>query len=179
MFELVKKGLFREDLFYRLDVLPIKVPPLRNRKEDIPVLVSYFSSAIAKELNKPTKTFSDEALQLFLSYDWPGNIRELKNYIYRLYLLVTDQIIYPKELDFFVNINLETTSETEETPETWERMNELRKVATEKASRRIEKLFVDFLLKKFDGNITKAADYAGINRTNMHKMINKAKGEEL
>ncbi|GAB4142526.1 MAG: sigma-54 dependent transcriptional regulator [Ignavibacteriales bacterium] len=178
LYEMVQKGLFREDLYYRLDVLPINVPPLRERKEDIPLLAEYFSESISKELGKPKKKFSESSLQLLQNYDWPGNIRELQNYINRVYFLSDKILVLPEDLNFSLQKKIQDNFFVDEIPQTWERMNEMRREASEKAARKVEKLFVDFLLKKFDGNITKAAEHAGINRTNLHKMISKINDEK-
>jgi formate hydrogenlyase transcriptional activator len=79
----IAAGEFREDLFYRLNVFPIEIPPLRQRREDIPMLVQYFIDRYARELGKNIRTISKETLDLFQSYPWPGNIRELRNVIER------------------------------------------------------------------------------------------------
>ncbi|MFQ5455022.1 MAG: sigma-54-dependent transcriptional regulator [Nitrospirota bacterium] len=95
--EIAKKN-FREDLFYRLSVLPIYIPPLRERKEDIPLLVEYFISFYCKELNKNIKTVSDEAMKLMMDYTWTGNIRELQNCIERTVILSNTDVILPEHL---------------------------------------------------------------------------------
>lgn len=170
---LVLNGIFREDLYYRLEVLPIHVPTLRERNEDIPLLIKYFSYQIASELNKPEKIFSDQLISQLKSYHWPGNIRELRNYIYRIYLL-SDAKLIESDNSNFANFNTSHESEKSfEIPTTWEKMNTMRKKASLEAARKVEKVFLDFLLNKFNGNITKAAEYAGISRTNLHKMLSK------
>jgi len=83
----IKEGRFREDLYHRLAVIIISVPPLEERKEDIPLLVSYFTELLAKEQGLEQKTFSDEALKKLSSYPWTGNIRELRNVVERLLIL--------------------------------------------------------------------------------------------
>jgi len=85
--ELVKQGSFREDLFYRLNVVPFKVPALREHAEDIPVLVTHFSDVISKENGAPRKAFSEQAMNVMQTHLWPGNVRELKNFIERVYIL--------------------------------------------------------------------------------------------
>ncbi len=174
--ELVSKGLFREDLFYRLDVLPIHVPPLRKRKQDLPLLIEHFLKMICQEMKIPQKIFSGDAIDLYMKYDWPGNIRQLRNYITRELILSKDRIIRAETLEFkadkivvndnFLNVQI---------PETWNEMDNLRKEAADKASRSVEKLFLENLLEKFDGNISKAAEHVGINRTNFHKMMKRCK----
>ncbi len=83
----IKEGRFREDLYHRFAVIIISVPPLEERKEDIPLLVSYFTELLAKEQGLEQKTFSDEALKKLSSYPWTGNIRELRNVVERLLIL--------------------------------------------------------------------------------------------
>ncbi|NIS69083.1 MAG: hypothetical protein GTO12_09055, partial [Proteobacteria bacterium] len=75
--EAVKAGSFRDDLFYRLNVLPIKLPPLRERKEDIPILVDHFMAKFGESLGKSVRSITPEALKILLRYSWPGNVREL------------------------------------------------------------------------------------------------------
>jgi DNA-binding NtrC family response regulator len=96
--ELIEKGKFREDLYYRLSVIEIKIPPLRERKEDIPVLVYYFLEQASKQHNKKIKGIINEALSYLLNYDWPGNIRELRNAIERAVILARDEYILPHDL---------------------------------------------------------------------------------
>lgn len=90
--ELVRKGQFREDLYYRLNVVPIKIPPVRERKEDIPLLVSHFLKIFNGKYSQ-TKSFSQGALELLIEYNWPGNVRELANLVERLVITVTSEII--------------------------------------------------------------------------------------
>ena len=94
----VKRGRFREDLFFRVNVFPITIPPLRKRREDIAALTDFFVSRFARELNKPQLRISDEARAALRSYDWPGNIRELENCIERAAILCEKQTIEPRDL---------------------------------------------------------------------------------
>ncbi|MDO8746449.1 MAG: sigma-54 dependent transcriptional regulator, partial [Thermodesulfovibrionales bacterium] len=96
--EEVKKGSFREDLFFRLNVIPLFIPPLRERKDDIPILVEYFLDFLAVEYGKPPRKILLEALKYLQSYDWPGNVRELKNVIERLVIMTPSNIIDAKNL---------------------------------------------------------------------------------
>ncbi len=96
--EEVKKGSFREDLFFRLNVIPLIVPPLRERKEDIPLLVEYFLDSLAAEYGKPPRKILPEALKYLQSYNWPGNVRELKNVIERLVIMTPSNIIDARNL---------------------------------------------------------------------------------
>src|SRR6185436_14126234 len=96
--EQITLNRFREDLFYRLAVIPIEVPPLRQRQEDMPLLVEHFIRLFSGENAKRPKTMSVEALAYFLSYDWPGNIRELRNMVERLVIMSPRDVIGPENL---------------------------------------------------------------------------------
>jgi DNA-binding NtrC family response regulator len=99
--EEIHKGHFREDLFYRLNVVHIEVPPLRERKEDIPLLIRYFLERFAREMNKKEiPTLSPEAMAALLAYEWPGNIRELENMLERAIILSPKPIIQLEDLPF-------------------------------------------------------------------------------
>jgi DNA-binding NtrC family response regulator len=94
----VRKGTFREDLFYRINVITIPLPPLRNRKEDVPLLVNHFLQKYAQRLGKPSVKISREAVQVLVNYDWPGNVRELENMIERAVALSEEDIIETTDL---------------------------------------------------------------------------------
>ena len=91
--ELVEQGAFRDDLYYKLNIVEIPLPPLRERREDIPLLVAHFSEKLAKDNNIPAKSFSSEALNYLTGYEWPGNIRQLQNVVERCLVLVVDDVI--------------------------------------------------------------------------------------
>jgi len=95
---LIRSGTFREDLFYRINVVPIVLPPLRDRKEDIPLLIDHFVKKYSEENNKKVLGLSKEALQLMMHYEWPGNVRELENLIERAIALTSNEWIQPEEL---------------------------------------------------------------------------------
>jgi DNA-binding NtrC family response regulator len=172
--ELISEGKFREDLFYRLDVLPIEVPPLRKRKEDIPELVEFFTEKICIDLKINRKSFSPEAIAILQRYNWPGNIRELQNHITRAIISSASDVIRKFDLDSKLSAGDSVYKYgINKIPETWEEMNFMRKEATDKVSREIEKLFLENLLKNFDGNIAKAAQSIGLNRSSLYKMLNK------
>jgi DNA-binding NtrC family response regulator len=102
---MIKKGSFREDLYYRINVVPIVIPPLRERKEDIPLLIDHFISKFSVENNKNVKGIVKEALELMMQYEWPGNIRELENLIERVIALTSNEYIQLNELPLsFKNI---------------------------------------------------------------------------
>lgn len=104
--QLIKKGGFREDLYYRINVVPIILPPLRERREDIPLLVDHFIKKFNEENNKNVKGIQPEALELMMNYEWPGNVRELENLMERVIALTSNEYIQPKELPFsLVNVS--------------------------------------------------------------------------
>jgi len=96
--EQVKEGSFREDLYYRLQVVPLQLPPLRNRISDIPSLVKHFSKSCATSCDRRPLVFSDSSIELLMQYPWPGNIRELENLVERLTVLVDSDAVYPSDL---------------------------------------------------------------------------------
>jgi len=173
--QMVVKGQFRSDLFYRLDVFPIHVPPLRSRKADIPALVDHFLGSICDEMKIPHKQFSQEALDIFMNYDWPGNIRELRNYVTRAVILSQESdIIKPIHLEQKMIAKDESSEPiSAQAPESWQEMDHLRKEMAEQAKREVEKRFLKHLLDKFGGNVSRAAEHIGINRTNFHKMMRR------
>ncbi len=176
--DLVKTGHFREDLFYRLDILKIDVPPLRERKKDIPLLVKHFSKMASEEAKIPLKPFAEESLALLLDYDWPGNIRELYNFIMRAVVLsqgkneIKVDIPDRQRLGDFVFM-----TDGHKDIQTWSEMMELRKMAADKASRQVEKYFIEKMMKKYEYNITLAAKMLGVDRTTLHKTIKRVKEE--
>ena len=103
--QLIKKGNFREDLYYRINVVPIVIPPLRDRKEDIPLLIDHFINKFNVENNKNVKGFNKEAIALMMQYEWPGNVRELENLVERVIALTSSEYIQLSELPLsFKNI---------------------------------------------------------------------------
>ena len=109
--EMVEQGDFREDLYYRLNVIPIWLPPLRERKEDIPVLAEHFLDKIAEEMHSEPKRIAPEAMEALMNYSWPGNIRELENVMERINILADGQEIYPTDLPHYINENYSARAE--------------------------------------------------------------------
>lgn len=146
---LVKKGKFREDLYYRLNIVKIAIPPLKNRKDDIPLLVNYFLDFYNKKFNKKL-LIDPEVLDYFIKYDWPGNIRELKNLMHSLVLLSDSGSIHEKDLpERLIGDKYKSQS-----------FKELKKNNTVK----FEIAYFKKILEKTNGNITKAAKLAKMNR---------------
>lgn len=157
----VKEGRFREDLYYRLNVIPFRVPGLREHVEDIPVLVSYFSDNVSRESGIPKKAFSEKAIEKMLSYTWPGNVRELKNFIERVYILTPGEFVDVHDLRFAGLVDA-----ADEKSMVMEDMSTFRE-----ARAQFEK---EYLLRKIsenNGNISKTAEVIGLERSYLHRKI--------
>ena len=165
----IEKGTFRDDLYYRLNVIPIRVPPLRERLEDIPELTKRFIEDFYLKANLEPKEFSDEAVEVLMRYHWPGNVRELKNLVERLMIMSQDNIIRAKDIPFPFNQRLEARKEESESYLTIDSYKEARAV--------FEKAYIERKLREFKGNISQTAEAIGIERSNLHKKI-KAYGLE-
>jgi len=146
----IEKGEFREDLYYRLNVVPIELPPLRERKEDIPLLAQHFLNKFALENKKEVSEFSPEATEFLLGYDWPGNVRELENAIERAAILAKDSLITIADL-----------------PQ--ENMSLARSTMPEKNLREVEKEHILDVLGETGGNYSEAARLLGITRMTLYK----------
>ncbi len=157
--EAMQRKEFREDLFYRLNVIPIHLPLLRERKEDLPKLVEYFIDFFCKELGRSSLEVSEEALAILISYDWPGNIRELENTIERAVILTTGSVITPQVLPH--NIYQYKQRSTQFLSSSGERP--LKEVMSD-----IEKQIIIKILAETGGNRSKAAQRLGISRRSLH-----------
>ena len=180
---LIEKGEFREDLFYRLNVVPINIPPLRERKEDIPELVNHFLEK-AKTLKLEPKKFNTESFQILEKYQWPGNVRELENFILKLCALYADEIIMNedlvKEIKNLQKLDqqmLDTDSQFSIILENYLSKN-INKINTEYQGdvynyfvTELEKVLLFEVLKNKNGNQLKAAELLGLNRNTLRKKI--------
>ena len=180
---LIEKGEFREDLFYRLNVVPINIPPLRERKEDIPELVNHFLEK-AKTLKLEPKKFTTESFQILEKYQWPGNVRELENFILKLCALYTDEIIMNedlvKEIQNMQKLDqqmLDADSQFSKILENYLSKN-INKINTEYQGdvynyfvTELEKVLLFEVLKNKNGNQLKAAELLGLNRNTLRKKI--------
>ncbi len=162
--EEIKEGRFREDLYYRLNVIPIKVPPLRERKEDIELLAGFFLERYSCRYAKKIRGISPEAMELLLAYHWPGNVRELENVMERAVILEDKEVITPESLPIFKNTGKHTTQKEEETYPT---------LSIKKAEEELEKKLIKKALQITGGNRTKAAKLLEIShRALLYKIKN-------
>lgn len=169
--EMIKKGTFREDLFYRLNVVPIFLPPLRDREGDILLLESHFLEKFNRERKKSIKGISPEAMKLLEEYDWPGNVRELENAIERIVVMTDEEIIRPEHLP--LNIRKSKIDTITHVPKNSEELKRMKKQVREEAVKSIERLFVIESLKRNNWNITKAAEDVGMKRQNFQTLMKK------
>lgn len=155
---LVKEGGFREDLFFRLNVVSIWVPPLRERREDIPFLANHFVQKFRGEFNKQITGFSQEAMDLLCRYDWPGNVRELKNACQRAVVMSTGQVILPDDIPFSV----QARNQGVETPEYSPGMT-LKEIVSD-----VERQVILKVLQENNWNRSTTAEALGINRRSLY-----------
>ncbi len=155
---LIREGKFREDLFYRLNVISLFIPPLRERKSDIPLLVEHFIKKYNKYTNKKFAGIEDEAMEMLLNHSWPGNVRELENVIERAIVLGEEPIIRKK--DIFISLKIEDKDGV--------KMEGLKTSIEEDERRAIEKA-----IEEAKGNITKASSSLGLKRTTLYYKMKK------
>jgi two-component system NtrC family response regulator len=167
---MVAERTFREDLFYRLNIVPIHLPPLRERKQDIPILACHFLEEYSKEANKNVSNISPEAMELLVNYDWPGNIRELENLIERIVVTIDEKTVLPGHLSF---IQSKSNTTVLAIPRTSDELKEIKKTLREKAVEDVERLFVVETLKRNGWNVTKAAEDVGMLRQNFQTLMRK------
>ena len=151
----VKEGNFREDLYFRLNVIPIIVPPLRERRQDVPILIDHFMTLFSADYGKPVKAIEPSAMKALQDYDWPGNIRELKNTVERLFIMVLSNKITVRDISVF---NKETTDYF-----SFQTLKEAR-----------DSFERDYILKKLaenKWNVSKTAEMLQIERSNLHRKI--------
>jgi DNA-binding NtrC family response regulator len=152
---LVKKGLFREDLFYRLNVITISMPPLRERGDDILLLIRHFMTKFSGEIGKVPPRLSDEAIQSLYNYDWPGNVRELENVMQRLVIMTDGDVIEVSDLPVLC------------------RFSALRKTGFTRTLAEAEAEYIGNVLASVGGNKTQAAQILGIDRKTLREKLKK------
>jgi DNA-binding NtrC family response regulator len=158
----IQKGNFREDLYHRLNVIPINVPPLRERKEDIPLLVEYFSKIICEKNKFAQKEWTDAAIKTLQGFSWKGNIRELRNYIERIVIMVNVNTIGEKEINSFLPASTSAVDEILNTSNTFQEFKE-----------KAEKAFILKQLSLNNWNVSKTAEILGIQRSHLYNKLKK------
>src|SRR5438876_9319389 len=157
---LIREGRFRDDLYYRLNVIPIEVPPLRAKKDDIPVLVSHFIAQFCAENGKRAKTLSREALGYFLTYDWPGNVREVRNMVERLVIMAPGDVIDADDLPAPLRPKEAALP-----------ASEARERSLKDARDNFERAYILTELRTNDWNVTRPAERLGIERSHLYRKL--------
>lgn len=168
---MVAEGTFREDLYYRLNVFPLTVPPLRERRQDIPLLAHYFLDEISREINKEIKGFSVDAMNLLMRHDWPGNVRELRNVIERLVIMTDGGMLGQKHLQRTIEDS--DVNNDQSIPRDKDELRDAKKQIRKEAEEDIEKAFIIQALSRNNWNVSKAAQDTGMQRPNFQALMRK------
>ncbi len=171
LLDLVKQQSFREDLFYRLSVFTINLPPLRERREEIPLLAHHFMKRFSEEMCKPIDGILPQAMALLEAHDWPGNVRELENVIERAVLLSDRSGIRPQAIPFDPNQTSEVWSNV---PADAKSLAECKKELRAESVENLDRLFVLKALREAEWNVTAASHAVGMQRPNFHALMRKA-----
>ncbi len=163
----IKQKTFREDLYFRLNVVPIDVPSLRDRTEDINELVDYFLEKFATNHGIEAKQFDESAMTRLIEYQWPGNIRELKNFVERISIMSDDTTIGVRGVDQFLGDHAETLAESDSS------LDEFYDMKLTEARNEFEKKLIEVRLRENEYNISKTAEVLGIYPSNLHGKIKK------
>lgn len=168
---MVDQGLFREDLFYRLNVFPITIPPLRERRDDIPRLLYHFLRQTCRRTGKRVDGFSDESLEMLVNDDWPGNVRQLKNVVARLVIIADSPVLEYQHLSDHWEAQPEPSRDG--IPENLDALKAAKQNLLDVQFGEIEKAFLKKALSAADGNITRAARHVGMQRSNFSTLMKK------
>lgn len=163
----IQAGRFREDLYYRLNVVPIRVPALRERREDVPVLAAHFMERAAQAAGLPPRALGDDALAALQSYDWPGNVRQLRNVMDWLLIMA------PGEARESIRADMLPPEIGAITPEVlrWEKSDEIMKLPLREAREMFEREYLLAQLGRFGGNISRTAAFVGMERSALHRKL--------
>ena len=167
---MVADGDFRDDLYYRINIFPIEIPPLRERRDDIPALAAYFLDRFTVELDQQPGEFSAGAMNMLLNHDWPGNVRELENVIERAVILAGGDVIRQGHLVDIIGMVPHVDLNV---PRTAAELKQIKKVARRKSVENVEKHFVLGALKRNEWNVTHAAEEVGMQRSNFQALMAK------
>ena len=169
---MVAEGSFREDFYYRIDVYPILLPPLKDRKVDILPIAYHFLNQFIANMGKPITGFDKEAVNRLAEYDWPGNVRQLRNTIERAAILCETDQISLKDLPLLGEMD-DMEQLLENIPATNEELKLVKKEIRQKAVRKVEKKFILNALVNNNWNVTQAAQSVGLQRSNFHNLMKK------
>jgi len=163
----IAQGRFREDLFYRLNVVPVRLPPLRERREDIPELANHFLARFAAERRIQTPALSDEAIAALQAHDWPGNVRQLRNIIERTIILAPLERVDRIEVDMLPSEILENQG----TPTLSSQAMTIMGSPLREARESFEREYLRIQIRRFSGNISRTASFIGMERSALHRKL--------
>ncbi len=169
--KMIKEGSFREDLYYRLNIVPIYLPTLKERQEDIPLLAIHFLRKYSEEMGKKIKGFTSEAMERLMRYPWPGNVRELENVVERTVVMMEEDMVRPEHI--ILPDQQRKADSAPYVPMTSEELKEMKKQLREKAVEDIEKAFIISALERNQWNVTKASEDVGMLRPNFQALMRK------
>jgi two-component system NtrC family response regulator len=172
LLDLVREGTFREDLYYRLNVVPIHLPPLRERPGDVPRIATFFLERLCRKNGLRPKRFTPEAMAQMESYHWPGNVRELRNLIERMAILCDSDRIEPRHLPPEIR-RTPLAASVMALPRSWEEFRRFKRQIRDSAAADLERRFLLEALQRHDGNVSKAAEDVGMQRTNFHALMRR------
>jgi DNA-binding NtrC family response regulator len=168
---MVDEGTFRGDLFYRLSVFPIFIPPLRERRDDIPLLAAHFLKLFNKKTSKVIDGFTDDAMELLVNQEWPGNVRQLKNVVERLVILSDRRFL---DMVYLLdNLQARPAAEGRNVPGSLSELKAAKQKILEGTFRQLEKAFILKALQESNGNVSQAAAKVGMQRPNFHALMRK------
>ncbi len=177
--KMIREEAFREDLYYRLNIVPIYLPPLKERQEDISLLSAHFLKKYSEEMGKTVMGFTPEAMEKLMIYSWPGNVRELENVIERTVVMIEEEMVRPGHL--MLPGQQEKAGMGDYIPMTSEELKEIKKKLRERIVEDVERTFVLNALERHNWNVTRAAEEVGMIRTNFQALMRKynlrARGE--
>jgi two-component system nitrogen regulation response regulator NtrX len=156
--DLIENGNFRSDLFYRLNVIPFQIPPLRERTEDIPLLIDFFNRRFSGDYGKKTKIFGEKVIEIMQNYTWPGNVRELRNTVERIVIMNEKREISPEDLPLFSH-HIKPPSSSFRFP------------SFKEATDAYQREYILHKLAETDGNVTRAAESMGVDRSHLYRRM--------
>jgi DNA-binding NtrC family response regulator len=167
------EGTFREDLYFRLNIIPIELPPLRERTQDIPILIRHFLNKYTAEIGKKIRGVAPDVLSFLDNYSYPGNVRELENMIERAVVLAEGDVIRNEDLELWEPDNAPVQGVIERIPQNAEELKEMKRHIRDHAIEALEGLFLRNALERNHWNVTRAAEETGILRPNFQGMMKK------
>ncbi len=165
--EAYRKGKFREDLYHRFNAFSLNLPPLRDRKKDIPLFAEFFLEKAKNELNRDIEGFEDDVMNMFTNYSWPGNLREMRNIVRRAVLLTEGNLIHAQSLPFEIGFENHSTASADGNGE---RKN-IDRTSLKSAAREAEYETIKRILKQVNYNKTKAAEILNIDRKTLYNKL--------